>query len=203
MAAKALYPVLQRPANICCMDQVCPPSSNSAATSSMCGQDEAATTQRGSPLLSEVQQTQARGSNCLLTAHQHKLPHGACSYMHACGRNARLISAGAGAGVFPACYSVRFWAKALQTTGLCCSLASVVKRCQITVARCSHGSSMDLLEDFNTVRTTFADLSTSAERFDNGATDEGHKDRGGSAGPSVSYDGPALSVDVTVRQAAR
>jgi hypothetical protein len=64
---------------------------------------------------------------------------------------------------------------------------------------------MDLLEDFNTVRTTFADLSTAGERFDNGTTDDGLKDRGGPSlgSPSVSYDGPALSVDVTVRQAAR
>jgi hypothetical protein len=62
---------------------------------------------------------------------------------------------------------------------------------------------MDLLEDFNTVRTTFADLSTAGERFDNGTTDDGLKDRGGPASPSLSYDGPSLSVDVTVRQAAR
>jgi len=58
---------------------------------------------------------------------------------------------------------------------------------------------MDLLDDFDRVRATFVDQSQiqHQERFDSTLEEPGN------TGPQVVYDLPALSLDVTVRQASR
>jgi hypothetical protein len=61
---------------------------------------------------------------------------------------------------------------------------------------------MDLLEDFNNVRTTFSELGHIAERFESGVDLDG-TDRVTGPTPSSTYDLPALTVETTVRQAAR
>lgn len=58
---------------------------------------------------------------------------------------------------------------------------------------------MDLLDDFDRVRQTFADLGELGKRFDSTLSEEPPV----ISAPSVSYDLPSLSVEVTVKQAAR
>lgn len=59
---------------------------------------------------------------------------------------------------------------------------------------------MDLLDDFARVRETFAELGEVGKRLDSTLSDESPA---GAATPTVAYDLPTLSVEVTVRQAAR
>ena len=61
---------------------------------------------------------------------------------------------------------------------------------------------MDLLEDFNNVRTTFSELGHIGERFESGVDLDG-TDRVTGPTPSSTYDHPALTVETTVRQASR
>lgn len=61
---------------------------------------------------------------------------------------------------------------------------------------------MDLLDDFDRVRATFSELGAIGQRIDSTLADEG----GASSSlnvASTSYDLPGLSVEATVRQAAR
>lgn len=59
---------------------------------------------------------------------------------------------------------------------------------------------MDLLDDFARVRETFQELGEVSNRFDSTSAEEPPTV---AATASVSYDLPALSVDISVRQAAR
>lgn len=59
---------------------------------------------------------------------------------------------------------------------------------------------MDLLDDFARVRETFAELGDVGKRLDNSLEEESPAV---AATPTAAYDLPTLSVEVTVRQAAR
>lgn len=64
---------------------------------------------------------------------------------------------------------------------------------------------MDLLDDFDRVRATFSELSAIGQRIDSSYQSA---DESGGVGPSLnvastSYDLPGLSVEATMRQAAR
>jgi hypothetical protein len=60
---------------------------------------------------------------------------------------------------------------------------------------------MDLLDDFDRVRATFSELGAIGQRIDSTLADEGGASSLNVA--STSYDLPGLSVEATVRQAAR
>lgn len=60
---------------------------------------------------------------------------------------------------------------------------------------------MDLLDDFDRVRATFSELGAIGQRIDSTVAEEGGPSSLNVA--STSYDLPGLSVEATVRQAAR
>jgi hypothetical protein len=60
---------------------------------------------------------------------------------------------------------------------------------------------MDLVEDFDRVRN-FVDLGAQAERYGADAADEGARLKDVGA-PSTSYDLPSLTLELSLRQAAR
>lgn len=60
---------------------------------------------------------------------------------------------------------------------------------------------MDLLDDFDRVRATFSELGAIGQRIDSTLAEEGGPSSLNVA--STSYDLPGLSVEATVRQAAR
>jgi hypothetical protein len=63
---------------------------------------------------------------------------------------------------------------------------------------------MDLLDDFDRVSATFSELGALGQRIDSSlAAEQAAGTAGGLALPSTSYDLPGLSVEPTVRQAAR
>ena len=64
---------------------------------------------------------------------------------------------------------------------------------------------MDLVEDFDARVRNFADLGGAAERYGTGAeaADEGGRLLEDAAGPSTSYDLPSLTLELSLRQAAR
>lgn len=63
---------------------------------------------------------------------------------------------------------------------------------------------MNLVEEFDRVRNTFSELGQIGERFDSVTGEEVFDDAvivGDT--PSTSYDLPSLTIEVTIRQAAR
>jgi len=60
---------------------------------------------------------------------------------------------------------------------------------------------MDLLDDFDRVRATFSELGAIGQRIDSSLADDGGVSSLNVA--STSYDLPGLSVEASVRQAAR